>query len=237
MRFGHEHLDLLTRRQLLAHSGGGRLFGVPDPRSSGLGNWRDDTEGLTFAELRTWIADELCEMGTRANTLLVHDAKRSEPSLAFELGQWATPVPVSAKRRTSSPFRCTQWASQTSSPSQPSSSTYRSGRIPYCSRQNSSSSRVSARCVCSRTPRERASSAVSAMSSRVTENGDVGARAMRTIAPGPGSWWLSIAAAAAVSLGDPPLTPDSWPSWISREFPTPQLPLAPIFVGLPSSTH
>ena len=40
----------------------------------------------------------------------------------------------------------------------------------------------------------RASSAVSRISSGVTENGEVGASAIRTIAPGDGSWWRSIAA-------------------------------------------
>ena len=43
------------------------------------------------------------------------------PSRAFELGQCATPVPVSPKRPTSRSLRWTQWASQTSAPSQPSS--------------------------------------------------------------------------------------------------------------------
>ena len=44
------------------------------------------------------------------------------PSRAFEFGQWATPVPVAPKRAISASSRCTQCASQTSSPSQPSSS-------------------------------------------------------------------------------------------------------------------
>ncbi len=38
------------------------------------------------------------------------------------LGQWATPVWVRAKSATSWPFRWTQWACQTSSPTQWSSS-------------------------------------------------------------------------------------------------------------------
>ena len=106
------------------------------------------------------------------------------PSRAFELGQWATPVPVSPKRATSRSLRCTQWASHTSSPSQPSCSRYSTGRQPNCSRQNASSSTVSARWVCRRTPRRRASSAVSRISSPVTENGEHGASATRSIAPG-----------------------------------------------------
>ena len=66
--------------------------------------------------------------------------------------------------------------------------------------RTSSSSWVSARCVCRRTPRARASSAVSAISSPLTEKGDVGASAIRTIAPGSGSWKRSIAAALAARI-------------------------------------
>ena len=122
------------------------------------------------------------------------------PSRALEDGQWATPVPVSPKRRTSRSSRCTQWASHTSSPSQPSSSRYSTGRTPNSSRQNASSSSVSAMWVCSRTPRSRAKAAVSAISSLVTLNGEHGARAMRTIASGDGSWNRSIASAQAVRI-------------------------------------
>ena len=99
--------------------------------------------------------------------------------------------------RVSASLRWTQCASQTSSPSQPKSSRYCSGRTPKRSRQKRSSSSVSARWVCSRTPRARASSAVSAISSSVTLNGEVGASAIRTRAPGAGSWWRSIATAQA----------------------------------------
>ena len=49
-------------------------------------------------------------------------------------------------------------------------------------------------CVCSRTPRRRANSAVSAISSRVTLNGEHGASAIRSIEPGDGSWNSSSAA-------------------------------------------
>ena len=108
------------------------------------------------------------------------------PSRALELGQCATPVPVSPKRRTSRSSRCTQWASQTSSPSQPSRSRYSTGRQPNSSRQKRSSSSVSAMCVCRRTPRARASSADSRISSCVTLNGEHGASAIRTIASGDG---------------------------------------------------
>lgn len=53
-----------------------RITGVDDPRSSGLGNWRD-VKGLTFDEVKGRIADDVCELdaqGDRIATLLVHDA-------------------------------------------------------------------------------------------------------------------------------------------------------------------
>ncbi len=53
-----------------------------------------------------------------------------EPSRKFEVGQWATPVPVSPKRRISSGDKWTQWASQTSLPSQPSRRRNSTGRQP-----------------------------------------------------------------------------------------------------------
>ncbi len=52
------------------------------------------------------------------------------PSRRLEVGQWATPVPVSAKRRTSCSERWTQCAHQTSSASHPSSSRYSTGVQP-----------------------------------------------------------------------------------------------------------
>ena len=67
-------------------------------------------------------------------------------------------------------------------------------------RQKASSSVVSARWVCSRTPRLRASSAASFISSGVTENGEHGASAIRTMAPGDGSWKRSIAASLAARI-------------------------------------
>jgi predicted phosphodiesterase len=53
-----------------------RLLGIDDPRSSGLGNWRDET-GLSFAEVGERLADVACEaqdLGRRVATLVVHDA-------------------------------------------------------------------------------------------------------------------------------------------------------------------
>ena len=49
------------------------------------------------------------------------------PSRRFEVGQWATPVPVDANWAMSASERWTQWAHQTSSASQPSRSRYSTG--------------------------------------------------------------------------------------------------------------
>jgi len=40
---------------------GVRVTGVDDPRSSGLGNWRDE-KGLTFDEVKDRIADDVCQL-------------------------------------------------------------------------------------------------------------------------------------------------------------------------------
>lgn len=58
----------------------GLLLGVDDPRSSGLGNWRDET-GLSFSEVGERLADETCA-GDRISTLLVHDANLGDEALA-----------------------------------------------------------------------------------------------------------------------------------------------------------
>ena len=60
-----------------------RMTGVDDPRSSGLGTWRDE-EGLSFADVRERIADDVCaldEDGERIATLLVHDANLGADAL------------------------------------------------------------------------------------------------------------------------------------------------------------
>ncbi|HWJ82928.1 MAG TPA: metallophosphoesterase [Nocardioides sp.] len=64
--------------------GGSRVLGVDDPRSSGLGNWRDET-GLTFDEVEHRLADAACdaaENGDRVGTVLVHDANLGDEALA-----------------------------------------------------------------------------------------------------------------------------------------------------------
>ena len=49
------------------------LIGVDDPRSSGLGDWRDET-GLSFDEVGSRLADEACAADEKVTTMLVHDA-------------------------------------------------------------------------------------------------------------------------------------------------------------------
>ncbi|MET0998004.1 MAG: metallophosphoesterase [Marmoricola sp.] len=63
---------------------GVRMTGVDDPRSSGLGTWRDE-KGLSFDEVKASIADDVCdldEQGDRIATLLVHDANLGATALA-----------------------------------------------------------------------------------------------------------------------------------------------------------
>ncbi|TIC88529.1 metallophosphoesterase [Nocardioides sp. GY 10113] len=63
--------------------GGSRLLGVDDPRSSGFGDWRDET-GLSFAEVEERVADEACaadEQGDRVSTLIVHDNNLGDTAL------------------------------------------------------------------------------------------------------------------------------------------------------------
>jgi hypothetical protein len=60
-----------------------RLLGVSDPRSSGLGSWRDE-RGISFGEQEERLADLACEHdedGDRVNTLLVHDANSGRAAL------------------------------------------------------------------------------------------------------------------------------------------------------------
>ena len=60
--------------------GGGRLAGIPDPRSSGLGNWRDET-GLSFGEVGDRFSESLCAAEERVATVLVHDANLARDAL------------------------------------------------------------------------------------------------------------------------------------------------------------
>lgn len=57
------------------------LMGVDDPRSSGLGNWRDEVD-LSFGEVRDLLTEAACDAEERVNTLLVHDASLGRDALA-----------------------------------------------------------------------------------------------------------------------------------------------------------
>ena len=63
---------------------GGTLLGVDDPRSSGLGNWREES-GLSFGEMEDRLADAACavaEDGEPVSTVLVHDTNLGREALA-----------------------------------------------------------------------------------------------------------------------------------------------------------
>jgi hypothetical protein len=86
--FVHEYLEreewVVDTGEAVAGPGGSRILLVDDPRSSGLGNWRDEP-GLSITELGAIVADELCAAhgdGERVNTLLVHDSDVGTPALA-----------------------------------------------------------------------------------------------------------------------------------------------------------
>ena len=56
------------------------LLGVDDPRSSGLGDWRDQS-GLSFAEVGHKLADVACDAPQRVTTMVVHDADLAREAL------------------------------------------------------------------------------------------------------------------------------------------------------------
>lgn len=60
--------------------GGGPVLGADDPRSSGLGSWRDET-GLSFDEQAARITEAACGSSERISTLLVHDVDSGLPAL------------------------------------------------------------------------------------------------------------------------------------------------------------
>ena len=63
---------------------GGTLLGVHDPRSSGLGSWRDES-GLSFGEVEQRLADAACrreeDSGSPISLVLVHDANLGREAL------------------------------------------------------------------------------------------------------------------------------------------------------------
>ena len=61
--------------------GGISLLGLDDPRSSGLGSWRDET-GLSFEEVGARLSDVACDEEEPVATILVHDANLAQEALA-----------------------------------------------------------------------------------------------------------------------------------------------------------
>ncbi len=61
--------------------GGISLLGLDDPRSSGLGSWRDET-GLSFEEVGARLSDVACDEDEPVATILVHDANLAKEALA-----------------------------------------------------------------------------------------------------------------------------------------------------------
>ena len=87
----HDHGDFVTDYldrlgwtmldgEVVDGPGGATLLGVNDPRSSGLGSWRDET-GLSFEEVGSRLADEACASEDRVSTILVHDANLADEAL------------------------------------------------------------------------------------------------------------------------------------------------------------
>ena len=83
--FVHDYLGkhgwTMLDGEVVEGPGGTALLGVDDPRSSGLGSWRDET-GLSFAEVEQRLADAACDSDVRVTTMLVHDANLGREALA-----------------------------------------------------------------------------------------------------------------------------------------------------------
>jgi hypothetical protein len=83
--FVHDYLGrhgwTMLDGEVVPGPGGTTLLGVDDPRSSGLGSWRDET-GLSFADVEQRIADAACASDVRVTTILVHDANLGREALA-----------------------------------------------------------------------------------------------------------------------------------------------------------
>jgi predicted phosphodiesterase len=60
--------------------GGTRILGLDDPRSSGLGSWRDEV-GLSFEEVGSRLSEVACDSEDRVGTILVHDANLAHEAL------------------------------------------------------------------------------------------------------------------------------------------------------------
>jgi len=75
-----DHGWTMLEGEVVDGPGGTSLLGIDDPRSSGLGNWRDET-GLTFTEVEERLADAACDADERLTTMLVHDANLGQEAL------------------------------------------------------------------------------------------------------------------------------------------------------------
>lgn len=75
-----DHGWTMLDAEIVEGPGGTTVLGVDDPRSSGLGNWRDET-GLSFEEVGIRLADVACAADERVTTLLVHDANLGDEAL------------------------------------------------------------------------------------------------------------------------------------------------------------
>ena len=87
----HDHGDFVTDyldrlgwtmldAEVIDGPGGATLLGVDDPRSSGLGSWRDES-GLSFEQVGSRLADAACASEERVATILVHDANLGDEAL------------------------------------------------------------------------------------------------------------------------------------------------------------
>jgi hypothetical protein len=91
----HDNGDFVTRQaaglgfttldgSVVDGPAGMRLLGANDPRSSGLGTWRDE-RGISFSEQEQRLATVACDHardGDRVDVLLVHDANSGRAALA-----------------------------------------------------------------------------------------------------------------------------------------------------------
>lgn len=66
--------------EIIPGPAGTTILGVDDPRSSGLGNWRDES-GLSFEEVEDRLADAACAADRPVTTILVHDANLGRAAL------------------------------------------------------------------------------------------------------------------------------------------------------------
>ncbi len=92
----HDHGDFVTgyladrgwtmlAGETVTGPGGATLIGVDDPRSSGLGSWRDE-DGLSFDEVGQRLADATCAQAEADSapvaTVMVHDVDLADAALA-----------------------------------------------------------------------------------------------------------------------------------------------------------